>query len=297
MKNLSAFIFISALMYQIRYFNIKIPPDPETFCTVSMIVLSAATDSSTWFILSMTFERFYSIVRPHKAASFNTVYKARIIILCIVVISALYSVPHFFMTRRDGTICIPFAKGTDHFAGKLYYWTGQIVGFGFPFIALLTMNTVIIHTLRKRSTLLLTRSETLDEGHNQGQGQGQCHSSKMKSSEKQIIIMLLLVTFGFLILMSPTYGMTFYTLFVDFSKSPKLYAGFILFMSIGQKTFYTNFGINFYLYVISGSKFRSDLLKLFQNMCPYFCKERAQAQETSSSTSSSSVNMELTSKG
>ena len=160
----------------------------------------------------------------------------------IIMICTLYSVPHFFMTDSDGTIFIPFAKGTDLFAGKLYYWTDKVVGLGFPFVALLTINTVIIHTLRKRSSLLLIRSNTQDEG--------QGLSSKGKSSEKQIIIMLLLVTFGFLILISPTYGMTFYTLFVYFSSSPKLYAGFILFMSIGQRTFYTNFGINFYLYVI-----------------------------------------------
>ena len=68
----------------------KIPPDPETFCSVSITVLSAATDSSTWLILGMTFERFYSIIRPHKAASFNTVKKAKITIMCIVVISTLY---------------------------------------------------------------------------------------------------------------------------------------------------------------------------------------------------------------
>ena len=182
--------------------------------------------------------------------------------MCIIVISALYSLPHFFMTGRDGTTCIPYAKGTNLLAGKVYFWSDQILGYCFPFIALLTMNTVIIHTLCKRSTLLLTRSDT--------QGQGQCHkqdhSSKMKSSEKQIIIMLLLVTFSFLILMTPSYGMILYNVFVDFSSSPKLYAGFILFMSIGEKTFYTNFGINFYLYVISGSKLRSDLLQLFQNV-------------------------------
>ena len=140
------------------------PPDPETFCSVSITVLSAATDSSTWLILSMTFERFYSIIRPHKAASFNTVKRAKVIIVCIVVISALYSLPLLFMTGRNGTTCVPYSKGTDHFAGKLYYWSDQVIGFGFPFVALLTMNTVIIHTLRKRSSLLLTRSDTQDEG-------------------------------------------------------------------------------------------------------------------------------------
>ena len=135
----------------------------------------------------------------------------------------------------------------------------KLLVYFFPFLALLIMNSVIIHTLRKRSTLLLTRSKTLDEG----QGHNEGHLSKMKSSEKQTIIMLLLVTFGYLVLMIPANGMTLYPIFVDFSSSPKLYAVYFLFMSIGIKTFYTNYGINFYLYVISGSKFRSDLLKLF----------------------------------
>ena len=138
------------------------------------------------------------------------------------------------------------------------------------------MNSVIIHTLCKRSSLLLAKAGT--DGPN---------STKLRSSEKQIVIMLLLVTFGFLILMTPSYGMILYTVLVDFSSSPKLYAGFFLFASIGQKTFYTNFGINFYLYVISGSKFRSDLLKLFKIMFPYCDKKRKGPLEVDISKSSS----------
>ena len=229
----------------------------------------------------MTFERFYSIIRPHKAASFNTVKRARVVIVCIVVIIGLYSLPHLYMTVPDGNICVPYALGMDHLAGKVYYWSDIFIGFAFPFIALLIMNSVIIYTLCKRSSLLLTKSEAQTR-----------NSAKLRSSEKQIIIMLLLVTFGFLILMTPSYGMMSYTAFVNFSSSPKLYAGFFLFASIGQKTFYTNFGINFYLYVISGSKFRSDLLKLFKIMCPCCHRKRKGPGETSVSKSTSVNTME-----
>ena len=256
-------LFLSALMAQLNYIHIKIR-DRFMFCAVGTTVLYVSTHSSTWFIINMTFERFYSIIRPHKAASFNTVKKAKIIIVSILFLSTICSIPMLFLTTPDGNICVVYVRGMDHLAAKMYYWADQVVAFLFPFIALLTMNTVIIHTLRKRSSLLLTRSDKQDEG----QGQNQGHSSKMKTSDKQIIIMLLLVTFGFLILMTPTYGMTYFSAFIDFSISPKLYAGFLLVWSIGQKTYYTNFGINFYLYVISGHKFRSDLLKLFKSVCP-----------------------------
>ena len=53
-------------------------------------------------------------------------------------------------------------------------------------------------------------------------------------------------------------------MFVDYTKSPHSFAGFHLFYNIAHKLFYTNYGINFYLYVISGQKFRSDVISLFR---------------------------------
>ena len=117
------------------------------------------------------------------------------------------------------------------------------------------MNTVIIHTLRSRSSLIRSETQGCSKGQNQGQGQ--------RNSEHQIYIMLLVVTFGFLILITPGYIVVFYVLIVDFTKSPKLYASYYFFYDFAGKLYYTNNGINFYLYVISGKKFREDLVKLF----------------------------------
>ena len=49
----------------------------------------------------------------------------------------------------------------------------------------------------------------------------------------------------------------------DYTKTSTRLAGYYLFYHIGQKAFYTNNGINFFLYVASGKKFRGDLLNLF----------------------------------
>ena len=269
-------------MSQLNLYIVRIPPDPFTFCAVSMTVGSISTNISTWFILSMTFERFYSIIRPHKAASFNTVKRAKIVIVSIVIIFTLYSIPLLFLTTPEGDLCFPYSRGMEHLAAKVYYWVDQVVGFVFQFVFLLTMNSVIIHTLCKRSKLLLTRSDTQEEV----QGQIQGHSSRMKSSEKLIITTLL--TFGFLILMTPVYSISFYAEFVDFTSSPKSYAEHFLYMIIAKDTFCTNSGIDFYLYVISGKKFRSDLLKLFESFRLYFCKESNQTLETSPSVTKSS---------
>ena len=44
-------------------------------------------------------------------------------------------------------------------------------------------------------------------------------------------------------------------------SSPHYYATLHLLYNIGEKTYFTNSGINFFLYVMSGKKFRSDLVR------------------------------------
>ena len=202
----------------------------------------------------MTFERFYSIIRPHKAASLNTVKKARIIIICVFVFGFLYSVPYLFITDNSGKLCVPNRFASDNGFGELYYWLTEVLIFIFPCLSLLAMNSVIIHTLRKRSKQKLTESAA--EGQTEGQ------NVRRKQSEKQIVTMLLVITFVFVALNVTTRSLVFYLTFYS-SNTPYYYAGLHLFYQIGEKAFYTNHGINFFLYVMSGQKFRTDLKELF----------------------------------
>ena len=178
--------------------EVSMPPDHLWHCTLATSVIWTATLCSTLLILSMTFERFYSIIRPHKAASFNTVKRAKTSTLSIIFIGFLYNLPHLFVTDHYGLQCIPYGKVMDKIYGQFYYWFTIIVTYFVPFILLLVMNSLIIHTLRRRSDFKVTVSE--------GQGHNESQSSKTKSSEKQIYIMLLLVSFGFLIFTIPGYA-------------------------------------------------------------------------------------------
>ena len=212
----------------------------------------------------MTFERFYSIIRPHKAVLLNTVKRAQITIMCIVLFCVLFNVPHLFTTAQRGRNCNPIGKAVEYPYLQIYSWLSSVLNFFLPFLLLLTMNSVIIHTLRQQAKW----SATMSAGQNQGQGQTEGHSLKMRQTEKQVTVTLLLVTFTFLVLMTPPGSILIYVNVYDFSKSPQSLAGFRLFGSIAHKTYFTNSGINFFLYVISGRKFRSDLVNLLT------CKRR-----------------------
>ena len=236
--------------------QMKMPPNQFWYCTVTMMIFFTASLCSTLFIMSMTFDRFYSIIKPHKAASFNTVKRAKVSIVCIVIFSILFDIPHFFLTSYDGPLCLPFGDviAMAKWYSQFYYWFSFVVQFALPFVLLLFVNSVIIHTLYTR---LKFRKESGIQMSFQSEGK------KSKNGETQIYAILLLVTFAFLILVTPGYIFFILNLVIDFAASPAIYAGFILFSSTAQKLVYTNHGINFFLYVISGQKFRTDLKRLF----------------------------------
>ena len=149
--------------------------------------------------------------------------------------------------------CVLNRYASSHILGEMYHWLTNVFNFIFPFPSLLAMNSVIIHTLKKRSKLNISGSGSQNEHDNE--------HSRSKHSEKQIVSMLLLVTFVFLILNLPVQSAVFY---VNFSSgnTPYYYASLHLFYQVGVNAYYTNHGINFFLYVISGQKFRTDLRNL-----------------------------------
>ena len=210
--------------------------------------------SSTFLIISMTFERFYSIVKPHKATSFNTVKKAKIKIGSIIVFSYLFNIPHLFMSDIQGLQCVPWGRGTDT-AGQFYFYLQMTLAFILPFILLLFMNSVIIHTLRISLSLKISKTEI------QTKDQGQ--TIKMKNSDMQIYVTLHSGTFAFL-LTTPVYIVIMYMAQVEIGTTPRGYAEFYIYYQVGEKSYYTNYAINFFLYAISGKKFRTDLMTLIR---------------------------------
>ena len=207
----------------------------------------------------MTFDRVYSIIRPHKAASFNTVKRAKITIICIVLFSSVFNTPYLFIITATSGYC---ATDLSEFKKKLFMWFSYVVQFIIPFLSLLSMNSVIIHTLKNRFMLKITNGSAHSQSHLQSQSQGQ--NSNNKSTEGQIYVILLLVAFSFFFLISPYYAFHLCTFLVDFTKSPKALAGRSMFFQIMHKMYFTNNAINFFISVISGHKFRNDLINLFK---------------------------------
>ena len=230
------------------------PPNQHWYCCTMVFFTFSSFLCSTYILIAVTFERFYSIIRPLNASSFNTVKRARILIICVFMFGFTYCFPYLFIAGNEGKFCVVNRYASDTILGELYHWLTETCIFIFPFLSLLIMNSVIIHTLRKRSKLNILETS--------GESQGEAQQQKIKQSERQIVTMLLLITFVFLFLNIPTRALVFYLNFST-GDTPSYYAGLNLFFQIGDKSDVTNHAINFFLYVMSGQKFRTDLKNLF----------------------------------
>ena len=211
----------------------------------------------------MTFDRTYSILKPHKSASFNTVKRAKVTIVCIVTFCFCFAIPHLFTTLHEGDRCSPIGKVANKLHGQVYSWMTSLLNFFLPFVLLLLMNSVIICTLKRRRSLM---HDVRSEGQGQIEIKGQGQTAKSRHTDAQITVTLLLVTFTFLVLMMPSCVILIFVLVFDYFKYPQAFSSFYLFRSIVGQTYFTNSGINFFLYVISGEKFRTDLVNLFKCM-------------------------------
>ena len=89
-----------------------------------------------------------------------------------------------------------------------------VAQFVIPFLSLLGMNSVIIHTLRKRSDLLEAKNQ--GQGYGIGQKVGQSRS-KSKSAERQIYAILILVEFSFFIFITPMCLFNVFGMIMDFN--------------------------------------------------------------------------------
>ena len=152
--------------------------------------------------------------------------------------SLLYNNPHIFISSYQTGQCVPFEAGMKLLVGQIYYWLSYVLNFVLPFILLLSMNSFIIAMIHKSRLLNATFPTNQDQSH-----------CKAKKFEKQTYVILFLVTSGFLVLVTPSYLCFLYTNLVEYRRSTKSFAEFYFFYHVAQKLFFTNYGINFYLYV------------------------------------------------
>ena len=140
----------------------------------------------------------------------------------------------------------------------IYTWTSLCLNSVVQFTILLTINCRIILVIKRHSKMLAR--------HNIGSDESSANEThKQNNRDRQVTLMLLVVTFTLLLLTIPQYLR--YTIYkvVDRFAPPDHLALYIFFYHITNKLIVTNSAINFFLYSLAGSKVRSEAVNLL--MC------------------------------
>ena len=117
-----------------------------------------------------------------------------------------------------------------------------------PITMLFAMNIIIIRAVWK-SQRMCNENQTVQQDEN-------------RSTEVQLTIMLILVSSVFIVLLLPFEMREIYYTIFSKAETPKQYAIFIFVFDVTYELYNANYGVNFYLYFVSGTKFRRDLLAL-----------------------------------
>ena len=217
-------------------------------CRIHILLTYAFVQLSAWILVLVTIERVISVFFPLKSREIITRRRAGIL-LAVTVVSLIGLNAHFMWTRvlythtSEVTYCIPAEEHTE-FSNKTWAWIDSFVASYIPFAIMLISNLAIIYkvlraTLHRRSTMNV----------------GKDVSSKMGS----MTAMLLLLNFIFLLTTSPI------VIFIKYRKdflgdrSPQSFARANLAWIIVNLIQYCNNALNFFLYCISGARFRREL--------------------------------------
>ena len=247
-------------------------------CRVTISMAGWSSLSSTILILAMKVDRFIATRWPLKAIRWCSTKRARY--TCVIAIFAAFCIklPYSWLTDVFGVECSTFGslQAVDI---QLYYWINATMSCYLPFTLLITLNSIIIHSLRRRNTYFhkqegssgqKTQQTTVDSSGNTAMSssmtsikgtadKGETEAAKRSASNKSVTVMLLLVSFAFLLLNAPMYMAYLVYLIKSYWTSPFAFAEAYFTANMVGTLWKLNHGINFYLYCLSGSKFRNEL--------------------------------------
>ena len=165
-------------------------------CKLLSCLFYTVSDTSVWIVCMMSADRCIAVTRPLHASSICTVRRARIsvivLVICMLMINIHFLFTHYLSQDND---CIS-DEYYNTFHRQVWPWIDAAVYSAIPFIFLLTINSIIVHSLyrarRSNSHLRIYQSQ---RSRNKNQ--------LSTSMSRKLTTMLLAVTVFFLLTSFP----------------------------------------------------------------------------------------------
>ena len=224
------------------------------FCVYTSGVLSA------WTLVAMTAQRAVCVLWPHRANVLCTVGKSKVIVVSMVLFMAamhahlLYG---FDLQTYESEIRCSTAGEYRYFFVTIWSWVDLLIFSLLPWLCLVVSNTLLVLKLN-----VSVREAEVSLGSGQAD-----RIDDRKKKAKSITVTLIAVSTAFLVLtfpMSLVQILSFVNwmngIFHILSSSRAIY----YLNQISFPLWYTNSSINFYVYCLTGTKFRKEVKRMLR---------------------------------
>ncbi|KAL8594796.1 hypothetical protein ACOMHN_047514 [Nucella lapillus] len=246
-----------AILFNFDY-DIKIVS--SAFCKIFNFAYGIVLFGSTWFLVCMTVHRAMSVVWPHRV---NVLCTRRTVYLVLTgvtvfhtILSSNYLIGFDVTLNYEGTVSCFFAtQEYADFVINIFSHIDFVLISILPFFLFVGANGIMVWKL-------------LASVERAGRSLSQGSSEQMKVREKEaksVTFTVLAVSVAFLVLTLPfsvSYILTFDTGITQTSSSLEDIAHGLLVSNVCDMLRQANNAVNFYLYILTGSRFREEFVKI-----------------------------------
>ena len=251
-------------------------------CKLHGYLINSLQMNGFFLILGFTLDRLVAVRFPLKALTWCGSKRAKVVSAATFTVVWLINVPFLVYNHvKNKKVCAMGEPGSV--MSFVFPWIAVIVGLVIPFVSLTTMNAFIITTIinrqRKLSQYAPDRSHDASESvelstsvscsnqdlpHAQSSDNREPPLKPMSTRERNAIVILLLVSLTFILLVVPQFLKIAYLSLINNTQTLSQQADNILLCQVTRKLYFMNNACNFFLYCLSGTKFRNDVAKLFR---------------------------------
>ncbi|KAK7496926.1 hypothetical protein BaRGS_00011906, partial [Batillaria attramentaria] len=212
---------------------------------------------SAWLVVAMALERVLVVYVPFRKNVWCTQRGAVVIIISLFVVLSYSQVFRFVMVTAEGGKCIALSDYSTPYLVLHVYVYQVALAFALPVIIVFICNIAV---LRK----ICQVERTLREDENSASTRLTRASSRRSKTTR----MLLTIGFVFVLTLLPSNTLSI-TILVAMNTqgvqaSRALFMAAVPWMSFLSVITDINYAVNFYIYVLSGKKFRQELRRMFR---------------------------------
>ncbi|XP_067869826.1 probable G-protein coupled receptor 139 [Heterodontus francisci] len=226
-------------------------------CTLSTVIIYAATESSVWLTVAFTFDRFIAICCQKLKTTYCTEKTASVVVGTVGFLSCLKSVPWYFMyeplylIKNVPWFCNVKSSFYNSLAWTAYDWFARVLNPGLPFLLILLLNALTV-----RHILAASRGRRRLRALSNGVAQS---DPELENRRKSIV--LLFAISGSFVLLWMTYVVNF------------------LYVKITKESYFGGSNFNDSKFILQESGNMLQLLSCCTNTCIYAVTQRKFREE------------------